>query len=160
MKNFLFLFLLIPVMALWLSCKTKPSVAGDSFGAGVSNPGSSMAFADVVKQLDTQDTVKAVMKAKVSEVCQDRGCWMNLVDPEAASNESLFVKFKNYGFFVPKDIAGRQVLVEGVAFKQETTVKELRHYAEDAGKSEAEIAKITEPVTEKKFMATGVVVLD
>ena len=159
MKKNIFLLLLTPVIAFWIGCSSKPSVAGDSFGAGVSKPESSVPFAEVVKQLDTADSVNVVMKAKVSEVCQAKGCWMNLIDPLASSDESLFVKFKDYGFFVPKDIAGREVLVEGMAFKEETSVKELRHYAEDAGKSEEEIAKITEPVTEKKFMATGVVLL-
>jgi hypothetical protein len=159
MKKFHFLFLLVPFYALWISCKTTPSVAGDSFGAGVSRPESSVEFAEVVKQLDTTDSVNVVMKAKVSEVCQAKGCWMNLVDPVASSDESLFVKFKDYAFFVPKDIAGREVLVEGVAFTEETSIEELRHYAEDAGKSEEEIAKITEPVTEKKFMASGVLLL-
>jgi Domain of unknown function (DUF4920) len=84
---------------------------------------------------------------------------MNLVDPATASDEKLLVKFKDYAFFVPKDIAGREVMVEGKAYKEVTSVEELRHYAEDAGKSAEEIAKITEPVTEKKFMASGVVLL-
>ena len=159
MKKIQSIFLLLSGIAFWLSCKTTPTVAGDAFGAGVSKPESSVAFAEVVKQLETADSLNVVMKAKVSEVCQAKGCWMNLVDPVATSDESLFVKFKDYAFFVPKDIAGREVLVEGVAYKEETTVEELRHYAEDAGKSEEEIAKITEPVTEKKFMATGVVLL-
>ncbi len=151
------------IVAFLVSCQrkpVKPVEVGDSFGAGVSKPGSTVAFADVLKQLETSDTVKAVMKAKVLEVCQEKGCWINLVDPASATDESLFVKFKGYSFFVPKDIAGREVLVEGMAFKQETSVKQLRHYAEDAGKSEEEIAKITEPKTEKKFMASGVVVLN
>ena len=159
MKKIQSIFLLLSGIAFWLSCKTTPTVAGDAFGAGVSKPESSVAFAEVVKQLETADSLNVVMKAKVSEVCQAKGCWMNLVDPVATSDESLFVKFKDYAFFVPKDIAGREVLIEGVAFNDETSVDELRHYAEDAGKSEEEIAKITEPVTEKKFMATGVLLL-
>ena len=160
MKNILLLFSLVAGLALMQSCKTTPVAAGDTFGAGVSKPESAVGFADVVKQLETNDSVNVVMKAKVEGVCQAKGCWMNLVDPAVASEEELFVKFKDYAFFVPKDIAGREVLVEGVAYKEETTVEELRHYAEDAGKSEEEIAKITEPVTEKKFMATGVVIVD
>ena len=159
MKNILILFFVLAGAALLQSCKTTPATAGDTFGAGVSNPESSVAFAEVVKQLETNDSVSVVMKAKVGSVCQAKGCWMNLVDPAVASDEELFVKFKDYAFFVPKDIAGREVLVEGVAYKEETSVDELRHYAEDAGKSEEEIAKITEPVTEKKFMATGVLLL-
>jgi len=160
MKNILFLFSLLASLVLNQSCKTTPVAAGDTFGAGVSKPETSVDFAEVVKQLETNDSVNVVMKAKVGSVCQAKGCWMNLVDPAVASEEELFVKFKDYAFFVPKDIAGREVLVEGVAYKEETSVDELRHYAEDAGKSEEEIAKITEPVTEKKFMATGVVIVD
>lgn len=142
-----------------ISCKTTPVAVGDTFGAGVSKPAESVEFAEVMQKLESNDSVKVVMKAKVSEVCQAKGCWMNLVDPAAPSGESLLVKFKDYAFFVPKDIAGREVMIEGMAYKEQTSVDELRHYAEDAGKSEEEIAKITEPVTEKKFMASGVVLL-
>ena len=70
------------------------------------------------------------------------------------------VKFYDYGFFVPKDISGKEVIVEGKAFKEVTPFDELRHYAEDAGKSADEIAAITEPKAEWKFEATGVLVLD
>jgi hypothetical protein len=61
---------------------------------------------------------------------------------------------------VPKDIGGRQVIVEGKAFKSVTPVEELRHYAEDAGKSKDEIMQITEPEQTLSFEATGVKVLD
>ncbi|MEO5905552.1 MAG: DUF4920 domain-containing protein [Saprospiraceae bacterium] len=138
---------------------TNTSSDPNSFGAGVTNQDNPMTFADVVTQLDTQDSLNAVVKAKVSEVCKAKGCWMNLVDGQGAIEEQLFVKFKDYAFFVPKDIAGKEVLIEGVAYKEVTSVDELKHYAEDAGKSAEEIAAITEPITEKKFMATGVVLL-
>ena len=144
---------------LFIACKTTPALQGDSFGAGVSKPDAALNFADVSTQLNTVDSVNVVMKAKVLEVCQAKGCWMSLVDPSNTTEDELFVKFQDYAFFVPKDIAGREVLVEGVAYKEETTVDELRHYAEDAGKSAEEIAAIVEPVTEKKFMATGVLLL-
>ena len=132
----------------------------NTFGAGVSRQDNPTALADVVNQLETQDSVAVVMKAKVGEVCQVKGCWMNLMDAEAKTDQQLFVKFKDYAFFVPKDIMGREVLIEGVAYKEETSVEELRHYAEDAKKSPEEIAAITEPTIERKFMATGVVLLN
>jgi hypothetical protein len=40
-----------------------------------------------------------------------------------------------------------------------TPVKELQHYAEDAGKSKEEIAKITEPKKEIVMNAKGILVL-
>lgn len=122
-------------------------------------PDSALTFADVNTQLATVDSVNVIMRAKVSDVCQAKGCWMNIVDPSGATADEIFVQFQDYGFFMPKDIAGREVIVQGKAYKQETTVEELKHYAEDAGKTAEEIAAITEPVMEKKFMATGVVLV-
>ena len=99
------------------------------------------------------------MRAKVSDVCQTKGCWMNLVNATESNQEEMFVQFKDYGFFMPKDLAGKEVIVEGKAYSESTSVEELRHYAEDAGKTEEEIAAITEPQLEKKFLATGVVLV-
>ena len=42
------------------------------------------------------------------------------------------------------------------AFVKETSVKELQHYAEDAGKTKEEIAKIIAPKKEFAFEAKGV----
>ncbi len=166
MKKIQFLSLLLVGMTLWASCKNTGTATTESttteensFGAGVSNTESAVPFADVATQLNTQDSVKAIVKAKVTEVCQAKGCWMNVTDPATATEETIFVQFEDYGFFMPKDLAGKEVFIEGLAYKEETTVDELKHYAEDAGKSAEEIAAITEPVMEKKFMATGVVLV-
>lgn len=158
MKKNHFLYSLLISLAI-SACKTATTADGNTFGAGVTKQDNPSAFADVVKQLDTTDSLNVVLKAKVGEVCQAKGCWMNLVDNQATTDEQLFVKFKDYAFFVPKDIVGREVLIQGVAYTEETSVDELRHYAEDAKKSAEEIAAITEPVKEKKFMATGVVLV-
>lgn len=160
MKKNNILTLFVAGFAMLASCKTASTVDSNTFGAGVSKQDNPASFAEVVSQLDAQDSLNVVMKAKVAEVCQAKGCWMSLVDNQSQTEEQLFVKFKDYAFFVPKDIAGREVLVEGVAYTEETSVDELRHYAEDAKKSAEEIAAITEPVKEKKFMATGVVLLN
>ena len=82
---------------------------------------------------------------------------MNMVSNNP-DKESMFVKFKDYGFFMPKDIVGKTVIMEGVAYRETTSVEELRHYAEDEGKSKEEIEKITEPQVELKFMASGVLI--
>ena len=50
--------------------------------------------------------------------------------------------------------------MEGWAFREVTSVDELRHYAEDAGKSQEEIEAIQEPKDELKFLASGVFVMD
>ena len=47
----------------------------------------------------------------------------------------------------------KTAFIQGVAKKEIITVAELKHYAEDAGKSAEEIAKITEPEVTMSFEA-------
>lgn len=101
------------------------------------------------------DTVNSKMIATVDEVCQAKGCWMKL---NMQNGEQVMVKFKDYGFFVPKDIQGKEVVVNGVAFVNEMSVDEQQHYAEDEGASAEEIAAITEPKKTWSFEADGVLI--
>jgi hypothetical protein len=50
------------------------------------------------------------------------------------------------------------VIVEGKAFIEETPIAELKHYAEDEGKSKAAIDSIVAPKKEFKFLAHGVLI--
>ena len=99
------------------------------------------------------DTVPSKMIAKVDEVCQTKGCWMKL---SLGDGEQVMVRFKDYGFFMPKDIAGKEVVVNGFAFVDEMSVSDQKHYAEDAGESEEAIAAITKPKKTYSFEADGV----
>jgi len=161
MKKNLFLFLVIAGLG-FIACQSTPQAQGDgkTFGTGVSNPAAAEEFTSVMEKLNSTDSVNVIVKGKVTGVCQTKGCWMKLTDPTNASQEEMFVQFHDYGFFMPKDLAGHTVVMEGKAYKAITTVEELKHYAEDDKKSEEEIALITEPLVEKKFMATGVVIVD
>jgi hypothetical protein len=96
-----------------------------------------------------------VFKSKIVAVCQKKGCWMNLTLNE---KESSFVKFKDYGFFVPLNAADKETVVKGKAFVSIESVDELKHYAQDAGKSQAAIDSILKPETTYGFMADGVLI--
>ncbi len=103
--------------------------------------------------LKSGDTLTLAFESKVKNVCQAKGCWMKLA---LAEEENIMVKFKDYGFFVPKDIADKSVVVAGKAYVTEMTVDEQKHFAKDAGKSEEEIAKIITPKKTYSFIANGV----
>lgn len=113
---------------------------------------------DMLKKYKTMkpgDTVAVKFKSKIKDVCSKKGCWMAM---ELPGGKESFVKFKDYAFFVPLNAAESEAIVNGKAFISETSVAQLKHYAKDGGKSDAEIAKITEPKTEYKFMADGVLI--
>ena len=68
------------------------------------------------------------------------------------------MKFKDYAFFVPKNAQDEEVIVNGKAFVSIESVEELKHYAKDAGKSQASIDSIVTPKTTYSFMADGVLI--
>lgn len=123
----------------------KEIVADDAIAAS--------SMAEHYKSMKVGDSVDSKMVGTVKEVCQAKGCWMK-VDLE--DGNQVMVKFKDYGFFMPKNIAGEEVIINGKAFVNEVPVSELRHYAEDAGKSAEEIAAITETEKTYSFEADGV----
>jgi len=85
---------------------------------------------------------------QVESVCAAKGCWMRLAYP--GSKDTLFVKFTCpvSGRLIPMEAVGHQAVVEGTLTVGEITEAEARHYAEDAGKSPEEIAKIVGPQKE------------
>jgi hypothetical protein len=127
-----------------------------TFGAAVNAEGA-ISYDDLVTQMVGKDSMPAKVTAKVGEVCQAKGCWMTLLSAKGDAPE-MRVTFKDYGFFVPKDLGGKEVVIEGFAYMETTSVEDLRHYAEDAGKSKEEIEAIKEPKRELAFEATGVVI--
>ena len=135
--------------------KVEVKTAYDSFGAKITTD-EFINSAEMLKKFKTMkvgDTIDVKFASKINDVCSKKGCWMKL--PLGDETEAM-VRFKDYGFFMPLDSKGREVIVNGKAFVKETSVKELQHYAEDAGKSKDEIAKITEPKVEFSFEADGV----
>ena len=96
-----------------------------------------------------------VVVGEISEVCQAEGCWMKM---ENGDGQPVFVKFKDHAFLIPKDLAGHKAYVNGTASMKTVSVEDQRHYAEDAGKTDDEIAKITEPKVELRVDATGVII--
>ncbi len=106
-------------------------------------------FAD----LKPGDSINVKFASSINDVCTKKGCWMKL----GLNNDAeTMVRFKDYGFFIPLDSKGKEVVVEGKAYVKEVSIDDLKHYAEDAGKSKEEIDAITETKMEFAFEATGV----
>lgn len=105
--------------------------------------------------LAVTDTLNVTIKSKVNEVCKVKGCWMVI---ELPPGEQAMVRFKDYGFFMPNDIVEKTVIMNGLAYVEEMSIADQRHYAKDAGKDKTEIAKITAPKRTYSFEASGVVI--
>lgn len=125
-----------------------------SFGEPITKNGA-ISVKKLPGKMENTESADIKVKGVITEVCQAKGCWMTL---DMGDDELMRVKFKDYGFFVPKDAAGKTAIIQGVAKKETISVADLRHLAEDSGKSEKEIKSIKEPKEELTFVAKGVII--
>jgi|TARA_R110000737_G_scaffold347664_1_gene379701 hypothetical protein len=91
--------------------------------------------------------------ADIEEVCSKAGCWINI---QKSKDETLMVRFKDH-FTIPMETkVGTKAFLHGELYADTVSVDMLRHFAEDAGKAEAEIMKITQPKITTSFEADGI----
>ncbi len=109
-----------------------------------------------MEEVDEKLPMETKVKGKVQAVCQKKGCWMKM---KRQNGETMRVTFKDYGFFVPKDLSGNSVAMKGRLYQDTVSAKVRRHYARDEGKSKEEVEEITEPATRLAFKAYGVKIL-
>lgn len=134
--------------------ETSKEIAYNSFGIEINDTGalSPERIMELYSAMKVGDTLYSKLRGTIAEVCSKKGCWMKL---DMGEGKIARVTFKDYGFFMPLNAAG-EVVVNGKAFITETSVDDLKHYAEDAGKTLEEIAAITQPEQTFAFEADGV----
>lgn len=148
---------------LFIGCESATPVeaAGtpdnQTFYGSVIDTDGTMTGADMRAALEESGRAEVRFGGEITATCAKKGCWMDV----ASGEDTVFVRFLDYGFFVPTEGAeGKRTVVQGEAFYDTLTVPMLKHYAEDAGKSQEEIDAINEPELRLAFTATGVMIED
>ena len=141
-RTFLSLFFILSLISIY-SQDNETKFYGEKFN-----------LKNVDNLLELSST-KVKVKGEIISTCPMKGCWMNML----VSNDTVLVRFKDYGFFVPKQgIEGSSAIINGFLSIDTLSVAQLRHYAEDAGKKTEEIMKIKKPKITLSFLADGVAI--
>ena len=148
MKKIFFVFIALVIT----SCSTKDyRYYGIQIDDNVTH-----SYASVFELAQTGTIENVVLDGLITQTCAKKGCWM---DVKMAEGDTMMVRFKDYGFFVPTDgVEDLRTVMHGTAKMDTISVDMLRHYAEDAGDSEEEIMRITEPRYVLEFIADGVII--
>ncbi len=100
------------------------------------------------------------VKAKIAEVCQMMGCWMDLTND---AGQKIRIKVDDGVIVFPKDASGRTAICEGKLSKTELTreqaVEEAKHEAEEAGRK-FNPDSVKGAVTRYQIEGAGAVILD
>ena len=148
-KNGLFSIATLLLAVAFVQCQQKAD-EWESYGEVISGA-ESASTSKMLSEVSASDTIPVKFTATIEEVCQMKGCWMTL---KSESGERIRVTFKDYGFFVPKDAAGREVVIDGFASLSMLDEATAQHYADDSGRE-------YNPETDRKevsIIASGVLI--
>lgn len=152
------LLVLVPALLFATTLLAQPpkgkAKKGTTYGTKVEKSGA-MSADNLYPFMEGKASATVKVEGVVKEVCQMMGCWITM----ETANGPVMVKMKDHAFYVPLALSGKKVIIEGEASMKETTVEMLKHYAEDAGKPQAEIDAITQPKKQMMLMASGIVVI-
>lgn len=148
MKNLYFILITL----ILSSCSTKEF---QFFGMEIEDK-VTHSYADVFELAQNGPVENVFLDGFITQTCAKKGCWM---DVKMAQGDTMMVRFKDYGFFVPKEgVEDLRTVMRGTAKMDTISVDLLRHYAEDAGETEDKIMQITEPRFVLEFIADGVLI--
>lgn len=105
----------------------------ETFGSPMDEAVPLVELADVGAE-NVGETVR--IEARVSQVCQKKGCFFIAVD----GSTTVRVSFKDYGFFVPTDVSGKRVMFVGEIIEKEMTKEEAEHFTQDMGEASVAVA--------------------
>jgi hypothetical protein len=130
------------------------STAEETFGAPITlDRNGALDVATVVGDAKLQGN-PVLVRGSIIDVCSKAGCWLVVTDGKT----QMRVTFKDYKFFVPKNSAGRTVLLEGIVTRQEVSQDDARHYAGESTIGGQKPEEINGPQLVVTMVATGVVI--
>ena len=103
------------------------------FGATLLEDGTPLSLGDVIAENDRYQDQEVLLQTRIAKVCQKKGCFFIAQDGANTAR----VSFKDYGFFIPTDSGGKDVMLKGVYSRKSVSQKEAEHYAEDLGEPNA-----------------------
>lgn len=136
--------------------ETRAQEQPKAYGTHFENAGTGFSPGRLPALMGNAESKAIQLTGKIKEVCQTEGCWIVL----EGGGVELLVKMKDHAFTLPKDLAGKMALVNGVVTRKTQSIEEQKHYLEDAGADAARLAEIKEPKQVFEMEATGVLVYD
>lgn len=104
----------------------------------------------------TKESKTFTFKSQLAGICLNAGCWVTI---DKGNGETFMVRFKDHFTIPTKTKPGTSAYIHGTAYLDTVSIEMLQHFAEDAGKSKEEIAKITQPKFEMGFEADGIILV-
>lgn len=133
---------------------SEPVIQTDTyevFGEFNDNWDNAVSLSDIIEKENVFLNKEVLVVSDISQVCQKKGCFF----VAQTGGKTARITFKDYGFFIPTNTAGKEVTFKGVFTVNELSAEENKHYQEDlTGKS----VEKAEAVKEYSIVATSILI--
>jgi hypothetical protein len=93
--------------------------------------GTPLDLSELINNAEKYLDQEVLLETRIAKVCQKKGCFFVATEGPAMAR----ISFKDYGFFIPTDAGGKEVLLLGVFSRANLTEEETEHFAGDLGES-------------------------
>ena len=90
-------FLFIPTLLIIVSTAIGQSF--NNYGEKIS-PNITHAYSSVKASIQNESMDDVILEGEIVQTCPKKGCWVRM---KVSESDTLMVRFKDYGFFVPKE---------------------------------------------------------
>ncbi|MEM6640735.1 MAG: DUF4920 domain-containing protein, partial [Pseudomonadota bacterium] len=105
----------------------------ETFGAPIDNDLTPITLSELIDNAGKHANARVAVRTRIAKVCQKKGCFFMATE----GSKSARITFRDYGFFVPTDSAGKAVDLVGTFERVELDAAKADHYAKDLGEDSA-----------------------
>jgi hypothetical protein len=116
-----------------LSEPVEVTATHNIFGGALPESGTPLSLANLLGNSDKYLDQEVLVATRIARVCQKKGCFFLAQDGPSIAR----VTFKDYGFFIPTDSAGKDVVLLGTFSRKPVSKQEAEHYSADLGEKAA-----------------------
>jgi hypothetical protein len=114
------------------------------FGAPLDESAKPMSLAALLESPDEYVDTAVRVEARISQVCQKKGCFMIAT----SGDKAVRISFRDYAFFVPTDTGGKTVTLTGTVVERVLSEEQAAHFRQDAGSDTIQAGKVYEIVAD------------
>jgi len=114
------------------------------FGAPLDASAKSASLESLLDNPDDYLDTSVRVEARISQVCQKKGCFMIAT----AGDHAVRISFRDYSFFVPTDTGGKTVTLTGTLIERVLSEEQAAHFRQDAGSDTIQAGKVYEIVSD------------
>jgi hypothetical protein len=134
--------------------KTPVTPVVQAYGAKVRAGAADHDLGKLLADPDAYASLHVTVEGVVRQVCQRRGCWLELASDAGPDALGCRVVSEQHAFFVPRDSAGSRAKVEGTVEVRTVSAEQVAHMESEGGRFPRKLADGT--AREVRISAVGV----